>query len=128
MGNSEGLPGSRPGEYHIRYPNSLCVPVKLKTLPPRVRAMDANRVRTLPPPSKAPDYRIRGHKLQRIREHHLRLSPLCVHCEAHGLVTVAMEVDHIVPLSQGGPDTADNRQSLCLSCHRAKTDAELAAR
>ena len=35
-----------------------------------------------------------------------------------------IEVDHVIPLSQGGTDTAGNLQLLCGPCHRAKTVAE----
>lgn len=31
------------------------------------------------------------------------------------------EVDHIIEFSQGGADTIENCQALCLSCHRVKT-------
>jgi hypothetical protein len=30
-----------------------------------------------------------------------------------------LEVHHIVPLSEGGPDTVDNAAALCPNCHRA---------
>jgi len=41
---------------------------------------------------------------------------------------VATEVDHIVPLSQGGPDEWDNLQGLCHDCHAAKTAREMRER
>lgn len=43
-------------------------------------------------------------------------------------VTSAIEVDHIVPLWQGGPDTDDNLQCLCIDCHAAKTAREAGMR
>jgi len=45
-----------------------------------------------------------------------RSGGLCVHCGS-----VAVNADHIVPLSQGGPDTVENQQALCAGCHKAKT-------
>ena len=48
-------------------------------------------------------------------------NPLCVMCEAKGLVTAATELDHIVPLCKGGPDTTENCQPLCTACHKQKT-------
>lgn len=36
----------------------------------------------------------------------------------------ASEVDHIVPVSQGGSSDPANLQALCRECHRAKTLAE----
>jgi 5-methylcytosine-specific restriction protein A len=65
--------------------------------------------------------RIRGRRLQAIREAHLNAEPSCVMCEAKGRPTAAAEVDHIIALCNGGTDTADNRQSLCVACHRDKT-------
>ena len=38
--------------------------------------------------------------------------------------TPATEVDHIVPKAQGGTDDPSNLQSICTSCHRAKTSRE----
>ena len=32
-------------------------------------------------------------------------------------------VDHVVPVCAGGPDTLDNKQVLCSSCNRAKSDS-----
>ncbi|MGW1673279.1 HNH endonuclease [Streptomyces sp. NPDC002324] len=41
----------------------------------------------------------------------------CVHCGERE----ALEVDHIVPIAQGGTWTLDNAQTLCRTCHREKT-------
>lgn len=50
-------------------------------------------------------------------------------CRQCGRVTRAIEVDHIVPLWQGGPDTDDNLQLLCIDpCHAAKTAREAGMR
>lgn len=35
-----------------------------------------------------------------------------------------LEVDHIIPLSQSGPDNDHNLQTLCIPCHREKTATE----
>ena len=35
-----------------------------------------------------------------------------------------LEVDHIVPASEGGTGDMANLQALCVACHRAKTRAE----
>lgn len=32
------------------------------------------------------------------------------------------EVDHIIPLSEGGTNEASNLQALCLMCHRVKSN------
>jgi len=48
--------------------------------------------------------------------------PLCAACEAQGVLTPAVIVDHIVELKDGGaPYSADNAQSLCVACHNRKT-------
>jgi hypothetical protein len=51
--------------------------------------------------------------------------PLCVHCLRRGVVKAAEEVDHVVALVNGGPDTDDNLQSLCVACHQVKTRTDL---
>ena len=47
----------------------------------------------------------------------------CARCHRH-LHPVSIEVDHIVPLADGGGDFAFNIQILCKSCHRKKTTGE----
>ncbi len=48
----------------------------------------------------------------------------CVKCESR-----AREVDHIIPLAQGGSEfDVDNCQSLCRACHMQKTIREMQER
>lgn len=61
---------------------------------------------------------------QRIRQRILSTNPLCAHCRADGRVTLATEVDHIVPLREGGTHDDNNLQPLCKSCHSSKTAAQ----
>jgi len=68
--------------------------------------------------------RIRGRRLQRIRARLLRGQPLCVRCLEVGLVKGATQIDHKIPLFQGGEDTDENRQPLCDDCHHAKSMQE----
>lgn len=63
-----------------------------------------------------------------MRRQVLQKEPLCRTCRARGIVRVATECDHIVPLWDGGEDTVANRQPLCDDCHREKTNAENALR
>lgn len=49
-------------------------------------------------------------------------------CRNCGVTTGLLEVDHILPLSQGGTEDDSNLQSLCIECHDAKTKAEAADR
>lgn len=73
--------------------------------------------------------RIRGRALQRIRRQHLSAQPLCAgpdsQCQASALVSLATELDHIVALVNGGSESDANRQGLCSTCHRAKTERDL---
>jgi 5-methylcytosine-specific restriction endonuclease McrA len=43
-------------------------------------------------------------------------------------VTIATEVDHRLPKSQGGTDDDANLQSICSPCHKTKTATEKAGR
>lgn len=47
-------------------------------------------------------------------------------CSACKRVTLGQtaHVDHIMPLEEGGTDDDGNLQTLCSSCHGAKTRAE----
>jgi 5-methylcytosine-specific restriction protein A len=69
--------------------------------------------------------RIRGRRLQEIREAHFRMHPLCVHCDQRGIVRLATQLDHIVAITNGGRDVQSNRQGLCVPCHAVKTAADL---
>jgi 5-methylcytosine-specific restriction protein A len=57
------------------------------------------------------------------REYRAR-NPLCVKCQEQGKVTPAQHVDHITP-TKGKDDPLhwepSNHQSVCISCHNAKT-------
>ena len=68
--------------------------------------------------------RMRGRKLQRERERLFRDNPLCVECEKRGIIRVATQRDHIVPLAEGGLDVPSNTQGLCDECHKAKVAEE----
>lgn len=59
-------------------------------------------------------------KLRRIK---LNQDPVCADPDGRhpGQVVAAMQVDHIIPLAQGGTNAMDNLQSLCYSCHSHKT-------
>jgi 5-methylcytosine-specific restriction protein A len=72
--------------------------------------------------------RIRGRALQGIRRRHFERHPLCVCCEEQGKVRAATQLDHQVPLWQGGQDVEANRQGLCDDCHDAKTKKEASLR
>lgn len=45
-------------------------------------------------------------------------------CQNCGHIGTDLEVDHIVNVAQGGTDDDGNLQSLCVTCHKAKTALE----
>lgn len=60
---------------------------------------------------------------QRLRRMVLADEPLCRHCAAADRITIATEVDHIVPLDSAPHLRLErsNLQPLCHPCHDAKT-------
>lgn len=67
-------------------------------------------------------WRWRCYSARRLKEH-----PLCVACEEEGIVGLASETDHRIPVT--GPDDPlfwepTNHQSLCGMHHRRKTATE----
>ena len=49
---------------------------------------------------------------------------LCQPCKRKGMVTPATEVDHIINREAGGTDADANLESICSTCHKAKTARE----
>lgn len=79
-----------------------------------------NLVNFVMPPIKAKFPKIKRYrksKEQLIIEH---LGCKCDKCGS----TDDLELDHIVPLSQGGDDTIENLQVLCSACHAMKSYQE----
>lgn len=76
--------------------------------------------------AKKPDAprRTAGRRLQAQRAALFARQPLCVECERRGMVVLATQRDHIVPLAEGGTDDEDNVQGLCRPCHQSKSIAE----
>ena len=78
------------------------------------------------------DYKARNRFYQRalwkrIRAVQLHAEPLCRECRKQGRLVVAEVVDHIVPFADDRDPLAveqSNLQSLCISCHNAKTSRE----
>ena len=50
---------------------------------------------------------------------------ICQRCLKAGRITPATQVDHIEPLHKGGPDSDENKQSLCDPCHAEKTREDM---
>ena len=63
-----------------------------------------------------------GHRWRKIRTLIIeRDSGLCQQCIRNGRVTAGLDVDHILPKSQGGSDNYVNLELLCRACHNIKT-------
>ena len=58
-----------------------------------------------------------GGEWRKIRGRYIKAHPLCEECLTQGLYTPAQEVHHILPLSHGGGNAAENLMALCKPCH-----------
>jgi 5-methylcytosine-specific restriction endonuclease McrA len=62
---------------------------------------------------------------RKLRKWYIQQNPICVRCEAKGIIKEANVVDHINPiLLRGQKLDAENLQSLCTSCHNSKSAKE----
>ncbi|TXG78917.1 HNH endonuclease [Candidatus Dojkabacteria bacterium] len=68
--------------------------------------------------------RITGRRLQAMRAKLFSKNPLCAECARNGLVSIATQRDHIIPLEEGGLDDETNEQGLCEACHEKKSKQE----
>lgn len=95
---------------------------RLKTLKPRLATLDTSR---RPMAKSASENRMAGRKLQ---DRRLRLwvqaEGRCACCGRITSYPSGFDLDHRVPLYQGGQDTDENSQVLCNGpdgCHQRKT-------
>ncbi|WP_083440374.1 HNH endonuclease [Aquincola tertiaricarbonis] len=93
---------------------------RLQTLAPRLAKLQP-RLQLAQPVEQQ---RTRGRRWTEIRERILRRDPLCVPCQAKGVVQASEQVDHRIPLEQGGTDDDANLQGICKACHVEKTAGE----
>lgn len=101
---------------------------RLNTLKPRIAALDTRRIKLA---TVSDAQRLRGRPWMRIRERILARDKglcQCDQCQRSGFPQRATEVDHRIPLWEGGTDDDANLQSMHPDCHRAKTEAEAARR
>lgn len=94
--------------------------MKLKTLKPRIQTANLQRVSTMTQRVGATE-RTRGRAWMEVRAWWLRTHPACANC---GRLHYTNQVDHVVPLWDGGADDETNFQTLCVTCHEAKTAGE----
>ncbi|WP_158784615.1 HNH endonuclease [Pantoea sp. BAV 3049] len=97
---------------------------KLTTLKPRLAVANTQRLKAM----TVADHRMTGWKLQQRRKRLWAANPCCAECGRLTEYPHGFELDHIVSLYQGGPDTDDNCQILCNGengCHRKKTRQDM---
>ena len=77
-------------------------------------------------PDGRPSARQRGYTTawERIRAVKLAQDPHCEYCLERGECHPAEDVDHVVPLSEGGTHALTNLKSTCRRAHNAKTRAD----
>lgn len=109
---------------------------RIKALPPRIQMASPRKLQQAPRFGATGRARGRARQEARLRIW-LRDGPRCACCGELIDITPGtsrpFELDHIVPLWQGGEDTDANRQCLCVSydaegnkrgCHAEKTARE----
>ena len=73
--------------------------------------------------------RITGNSLYAVMKRFERDNPrLCAECHRHGRVRYGDELEHIVPLWQGGAESDSNREWICRDDHKIKTAREASMR
>lgn len=72
--------------------------------------------------------RVRGSVLQERRRNYRAYNPWCVECAQQRVQRTWDELDHRVPLWQGGEDNESNLQGLCYEHHALKTAREATQR
>lgn len=96
----------------------------MKSLKPRVAPLDLRRVQ----PLTVRDQRnLSSYRWQQLRLRILRAANgvcQCAKCKATGQLRPAHEVDHIVPVWDGGGEGDANLQAINRECHKAKTADE----
>lgn len=96
---------------------------KLQMLKPRVATLRMVRAA----PLTTATVRITGSRLQARRQRIMtRANGLCEcdECKAAPVPRLGSEVDHRIPLWEGGPDTDENCQLLAPECHARKSAEE----
>ena len=103
----------------------------MRTLKPAIAALTSTNSRHIGRTRRT----IVGSTLTKLRLSLWTKSPLCACCGRFIDYPAGFELDHIVPLANGGTDRVDNMQLLCVwydvdgskrGCHIDKTAAEAA--
>jgi len=99
--------------------------MKLQRLKTTLPTLNANRISTLDAKAGTTE-RIRGRTWMSTRERILKRDGFA--CQCCGLVRSDHEIDHRIPLEQGGSNGDSNLWTLCHDCHARKTADEAKAR
>lgn len=101
---------------------------RLKTLAPRLAAGPAARVKALDTKAGSTERERGAAWMEKRRRVALAYQYRCARCGRLWLSS-RDQIDHIVPLEQGGSNDESNLQPLCTDpCHKLKTAEEAAAR
>ena len=96
----------------------------MRTLKPRVAILDTRRAR----PSTTKELsRLSGGAWETLRMRVLKrdLSLCqCAECKATNRLRIAHEVDHVVPLWEGGSNDLSNLSAINRECHARKSETE----
>lgn len=98
--------------------------MKLRSLRPTVRALVPPKARMGGSADKRAPESVRTKRRLKLWTQ----DPCCQACRRLCDYPYGFELDHKVPLHQGGPDTEENSQVLCIACHREKTRIEMGHR
>jgi len=103
---------------------------RLTCLKPRVGAAPVSRLAEAGPEATAAHEREHtGRPWRRIRARVLKRDcGMCVPCRQAERFTLAVDVDHVRPVWEGGTDDDGNLQSICSDCHKEKSAREAARR
>ena len=97
---------------------------KLKRLQDRIKSISPNKLKVLETKAGATP-RLRGDTWMKIRRAVLVEGRFaCVDC---GLVSMNNQIDHEIPLEQGGSNDKSNLRIRCIACHAEKTKRETKA-
>ncbi len=102
---------------------TMLKPRKLRELPSTIRVLPSKR--------DGATERIRGREGAEIRDRILMRDAgicRCAECTRTGRLRPAQQVDHRVPLFDGGLESDSNRYSINARCHAEKTACELRRR